>query len=489
MLLSATVLYPNYRGPDEPLHVDLITAVVQGDATPWPAPGARHVSRGVDQYSILGNGRIDVRAVLPADRALPRSTRPSYADRGGDTPGSQPNQLVEHPPAFYYLMAPVLAIVPHWRDQPFDRVVAWLRAVNALLLLPLPLLGYALARRVGLAEPVAVASAALPLAVPQLYHIGSAVNNDSLLLPLLAAASVVAAGVGRGDLRRRTALGLGLLVGACLLTKGFGLFLPLLVGLAYLVGGTRSGLRRAILPGLTAQAVGLGTGGWWWLHNKIAYGAVQPDGTKTVQPALATHTTFGETGTRWLGMFARLMNRRFWLDPGATHLPAAAGVVAVVGAILLVGGTLLTLAVRTPARRDALLLGIPFLCLLGIVGWGSWDVWHKVLGASGMQGRYLYGALPGVAILAVAGAGRFLGHRLPLVVLSLVAAFQLLGLWLTLRVYWLPPTGLLPRRFTAAGHNILAWSPWPPVLVLTLLAAVVVAAAVTLRAAYRWSSR
>jgi hypothetical protein len=485
MLLSGTVLFPNYRGPDEPLHVDLITAVVQGDATPWPAPGARQISLGVGAGSAFSNGRIAVSAVLPADRAVPRGDRPSYADRGGNTPSRLPNQLVQHPPAYYYLMAPALAIVPHWKDQPFDRVVAWLRAVNALLLLPLPLLGYALARRVGLTEPISTAAAAVPMAVPGLYHIGSAVNNDNLLLPLLAGTSVVAAAVGRGDLRWRTAIGFGLLVGACMLTKGFGLFLPLLVGVAYLVGATRSGLRRAILPCLSAGVVGIGSGGWWWIHNKIAYGVVQPDGTKTVQPNLVNHTTFGATGKTWAKMFLDLMNRRFWLDPGATHLPSAAVIVAVIGAILVIGGALLTLAVGSPARRDSVLLAIPFFCLLGIVAWGSWDAWHKVISPAGMQGRYLYGALPGMAILAVAGAGRFLGRRLPLAVLSLAAAFQLLGLWLTLRVYWLPPTGFLPRRLTAAGHNILAWSPWPPVLVLTLFAAVAVVAAVTLRSAYR----
>lgn len=484
MLLTATVLYPNYRGPDEPLHVDLIAATAQGDAVPWPAPGRRYVSSGVGAAGFLGNGRIDVRSVLPAGLAPPRDRRPTYREAGGSTPGAAPNQLVQHPPAYYYLMAPVLAVVPHWQDQPFDRVVAWLRVVNALLLLPLPLLGFALARRVGLPSPTAVAAAAAPLAVPQLYHIGSAVNNDNLLLPLLAATSVVAASVGRGDLRRRTAVGLGLLVGACLLTKGFGLFLPLLVGLAYLVAATRLGVRRAVLPLLLAQAVGFGAGGWWWVRNKIEYGVLQPDGTKLVQPHLVAHTSFRETGLQWLGQFGELMNRRFWLDPGASRLPALAGIAAVAGAVLVVGGVLVTLALRSPARRDALLLAVPFGCLAGIVAWGSWDAWEKVLRTSGMQGRYLYGALPGIAVLAVGGIGRLLGRWTPAVVLAGAAPAQLVGLALTLRVYWLPATGPEPGRLAAAGRGILAWSPWPPLLVLPLLMAVAVVGVGTLSRAW-----
>ncbi|HST67411.1 MAG TPA: glycosyltransferase family 39 protein [Mycobacteriales bacterium] len=484
MLLTATVLYPNYRGPDEPLHVDLIAATAQGDAVPWPTPGMRQVSRGVGAAGFLGNGRIDVRSVLVAGMAPPRDRRPTYRSVGGETPGPAPNQLVQHPPAFYYLMAPVLAVVPHWQDQPFDRVVAWLRVVNALLLVPLPLLGYALARRVGLPSPAAVAAAAVPLAVPQLYHIGSAVNNDNLLLPLLAATAVVAASVGRGDLRPRTAAGLGLLVGACLLTKGFGLFLPLLVGLAYLVGASRRGLRRAVLPLALAQAVALGTGGWWWIRNKIEYGVLQPDGTKLVQPHLTAHTTFRETGLQWLGQFGTLMNRRFWLDPGATRLPAIAGLLAAAGAVLVVGGVLLTLALRSPARRDQLLLAVPFVCLAGIVAFGSWDAWEKVLRTSGMQGRYLYGALPGLAVLVVGGLGRLLGRWTPAVVLTAAALAQLVGLALTLRVYWLPAGGSEPGRLLSAGRGILAWSPWPPVLVLPLLTAVAVVGVGTLSRAW-----
>lgn len=483
LLVASTVLYPNYRGPDEPLHVDLLAAVAQGDATPWPAPGTRRVSRGVDAGGFLGNGRIAVRALLPADRAPARDLRPSYAERGGDTPGAAPNQLVQHPPLYYYALGPVLLLVPHWQDQPFDRIVALLRLLNALLLVPLPLLGFALARRVGLGEPAAVAAAAVPLAVPQLYHIGSAVNNDNLLLPLLAATSLVAAGVGRGDLRPRTALALGGLAAACLLTKGFGLFLPLLVALAYAVAASRTSVRRALAPFVLASATTVGAGGWWWVHNRLAYGVLQPDGTKIVQPTPAAHTTWGETGTRWLGQFGSLMNRRFWLDPGATSLPAAAGVLAVVGLVVVTLAVLLALVVGRPARRDALLLGVPFLALLGIVGSGSWAAWKVAVAQAGMQGRYLYGGLVMLSVLVAGGLG-FLGRRLPLVVLAGAAAAQLLGLCLTLRVYWLPPTGSAPRRLAAAGHNILAWSPWPPVLVLPVFAALAVAAAATLARAY-----
>lgn len=471
LLLLATVLFPNYRGPDEPLHVDLIAATATGAAVPWPAPGERMVDFGVDAGGFVTNGRIPERWVLLATGAPPRDRRPSFRAAGGGIPTTFANQLVQHPPLYYYLMAPVLALVPGWQDQPFDRLVALLRVVNALLLAPLPLLGFALARRVGLAGPVAVAAAAMPLAVPQLYHIGSSVNNDNLLLPLLAGSFVVAASVGRGDLRLRTAGRLGALTGLCLLTKGLALFLPLLVALAYAVGASRAGPRRSVLPAATALGTGFGIGGWWWVRNKIAYGTFQPDGTKLVQPELVAHTSWAQSGGEWLGQFGRLMNRRFWLDPGSTAVPHLTDVAAAVAAALVVAGVALSVLTRAPRWRDALLLVLPLACLAGIVGYGSWDAWEKVIRASGMQGRYLYGALPGLAVLVVAGAGRVLGRRravLPLLVLLLAAAMQAVALRLTLPVYWLPETGSGPARLLGGIEALLAWSAWPPVVVVAV---------------------
>jgi 4-amino-4-deoxy-L-arabinose transferase-like glycosyltransferase len=476
LLVASTIFYPNYRGPDEPLHVDLIAATVQGDTVPWPAPGTRRVSSGVSAGSYFTNGRIAESAVHAAGDAPPRSDRPSYADRGGETPVKAPNQLVQHPPAFYWLMAPALAIVPNWENQPFDRIVVWLRVVNSLFLLPMPLLIFLLARRVGLTEPVSTAAAAVMLAVPQFYHTGSAVNNDNLMIPLMVGASLLAAIVARGDLRYRTAIGLGLISGACLLTKGFALFLPLLIALAYLVAATRRGLLRSIPPGIVAGAVAIGSGGWWWIHNKIAYGVTQPDGTRTVQPKFNRHTTFEETGTRWMKIFAHLMNRRFWVDPGAQQMPSVVEWVGLAGAGLLAVAILVTFVVGSPARRDSVLLAVPFLCLLGVVAWGSWKTWLIAVQPAGVQGRYLYGGLAGLAVLAVGGIGRFAGRRLVVVVLGLALVVQVINMYLLLRVYWLPPTGSVPGRLVQSLRNMVAWSPWPPVLALPLFAALAAAA-------------
>ena len=489
LLLFYTALFPNYRGPDEPLHVDLIASAADGDAVPWPAPGTYKTRAGVGAGGFITNGRIAVRQILPADQAPARGDRPSYNDAGGTTPGRFPNQLVQHPPLYYYATAPLLAAVPGWQDQPLDRLVGLLRLVNVLLLAPLPLLIYYLAIRVGLVGPTPVAAAGAVLAVPQLHHIGSAVNNDNLLVLLLALMSLLVARVARGDVRRRTAATVGLVMGLALLTKGLALFLPLLVGLGYVVAASRTSLRRVLLPGALAMTSGFAVGGWWWLRNRLLYGTFQPNGTQLEQAQLTVNTSFGETGVTWLKMFVKLVNQRFWLEPGITTLSQALQTAVLSAACVTLLAVLAAPFARELRRADAFLLVVPVICLLGIVAFGSWSTWEKVIRPAGMQGRYLYGGLPSLAVLAAAGAARGLGRRwapgLPLAVFLAGLVMQTIMIWSVLGAHWLPVGGNTVHRLGKAGENMTAWSPWPTAAVVlvtvTLVIAILATAVVMLR--------
>lgn len=473
LLVFYTVLFPNYRGPDEPLHVDLIVASATGQAVPWPAPGTRRPSLGISAGGFITNGRIADRSVLHAEAAPARDERMSFRKAGGTTTKGSLNQLVQHPPLYYYLCASVLTLIPHWQDQPFDRVVALLRLANVLMLLPLPLVVYGIARRVGLTKEVGVAGAAFLLAVPGLFHYGAAVNNDNLLIPLLGASALVIVSVARGDVRIRTAALLGILSGLALLTKGFALFLPLTMGLGYAFAATRTSLRRAVLPAVTAMSVSLAVGGWWWVRNWVIYGKVQPDGTMLVQPHPVALTTWAETGTVWLKHGFELTFRRFWIDPGVTNVSAVLSITSVAASTLVLAGVLLSVCARRPPWRDSLLLILPFLCILSISWYGGWRVWETSIRPLGLQGRYLMSGLPGLAVLTVAGAGWVLGRRqavLPILVLSFAGVMQVISGWLTMRVFWLPDDGAPVTRTLGGLRALVAWSPWPgPLVVLVML--------------------
>ena len=77
------------------------------------------------------------------------------------------------------LAAPLFATpyVPGARDWSFDQVVGFLRFLSVLLVLPLPLIVFHTARRMYGSVPVATGAAAVPLAIPQLVHIGAAVEQ------------------------------------------------------------------------------------------------------------------------------------------------------------------------------------------------------------------------------------------------------------------------------------------------------------------------
>src|SRR5699024_4452938 len=89
-----------------------------------------------------------------------------------------------------------------------------------------------------------------------------------------------------GNTALSTAIGLGFLAGAALLTKGFALVLPVWILAAYVLLAWRVYKRhkrqwQAAVPVMTAAATSLVTaivvGGWWWFRNLRVYGTVQPD--------------------------------------------------------------------------------------------------------------------------------------------------------------------------------------------------------------------
>jgi hypothetical protein len=487
MVVNVGFWAPN-RGPDEFRHVGLSAAVASGAALPWPDPGTFTTTKGVSAG--LLSPSLAVGKTLYSAKAAPpsRSAWPSYENRGGDDPGARPNQLVQHPPTYYYLMGAALHLLPDWASRPYIDVYLFLRLLNVALLAPLTLLIYAGAKRLLGAGPAATASAVAVLAIPQVARNGASVENDNLLVVVLAALTVLTVFVITGDTSKRTALGIGVLGALALLTKGLSLFLPLYLAVVYGYALWRFG-RRAVPPALIALAVAGFGSGWWWLRNMIVFGVIQPEGNQIVQNGLGPpRTTWAQTGPQFAEGFLRRMNYRFWLDAHIWSPPRWVeyfdGVLAVVLVLGLVAG--LVTARRWPSLGPlrALVVLVPVACQLGIIIVGAWHSWASTLVPAGQQGRYIYGGLFGLVVISCAGLAKLLGRRaywLPALLLSGGLFVTLVQFALGFRVYDTPRHHTSYwNDLTEGSRNLLAWSPLPASAFWLAVAATAVAAAAAL---------
>ncbi|WP_035858633.1 DUF2142 domain-containing protein [Cryptosporangium arvum] len=479
IVLCQTAVFPNFRAPDERQHADLIVMVEQGKAWPWPGPGELDVSKGSRAGGFTTSTRAPERMHLP-DRAVPeRDDRASYVDAGGAETGPSFNQLIQHPPLYYLTGAAFLSAIPGWEDVPFDRVYLLLRWWNALLTAALPLLLWATARRLRLPRPLPVAAALVPLAIPELTRNESAINNDNLLVVLMAAVTWLVARVLTGDTSRRTALWIGVLTTLALLTKGFALLLPAWIGLVYLVAARRYD-RRAASTSLVIAWVTSAPGALWWAHNKLTYGSIQPDGRTSEPTEVVARYGWSDGGALWLHNLVERVGTLFFMqDQSGRRLHDVSWKAAWLAIALVVLAVLVTLALRTLARSTTLLLLVPVVGLFLIVASGTWAnfVTERNL-YSGMQGRYLYGGLVGLGVVAVAAAARLRDRVrwcVPLAVLVVAVGLQLLYLRSVLELFWAPRSASGVSALDIGVRAIYHWYALPPAVLLFVMASTVTA--------------
>ncbi|MPZ88544.1 MAG: hypothetical protein GEU81_10810 [Nitriliruptorales bacterium] len=288
-------------------------------------------------------------------------------------------------------------------------------------------------------ETASLVAATAILAVPQFLHIGGAVNNDNLLNLLTALLAVVLVYVALGGTSPRTGIWVGVLLGGALLTKGFALALPPWVAAAYLLGWLRN--RRARPLGfLVATGLSAAIGGWWWVRNVIVHGAIQP--SVPLLPAVPGFEP--DPVAYWRDLFLPWLLERWWGSFGWIDTPLPRGLVLAASALLAAG---VVAALMRPTggervgRLDVGMLLLPTVLTLPVVGYGAWSLYTLTGQPSGIQGRYLFAGLVGIAVVVAAGYARMLPW---LPALALVAAA-----WMNIRavVTWSPWSG----RILAVG--------------------------------------
>ncbi len=503
LLLVYAVLYPAHLGYDEPQHVDMVVALLSGDG--WQGPGERILSEGVyrssdslyDAGGVAGSPYADG-DLLALEQPYRigdfgvRGERPSLEDLGGDAPSEYfpPNQIVQHPPMWHATGALVLAVLPGSDRYPYDVTIGVLRLVSVLMVAPLPLLAWAVARRLVADPAVANAAAALTLAIPGLTRVGASAGNDALVVLTFAAVLVALARVVSGDTSRRTAVATGALVSVALLTKGFGLVLPVVVLAAYALVWWRQRSTAVLTSAVVALGVS-GVGMLWWLRNVVVYGAVQPRGYGPEASAILRGTPRPPGEEVAFGPFVRQFyettSSRFWSGLGVPDPPTFSVPVSTTLTVLTAFGVLLALVAGVRGVRGGqdqraalLVLLLPVVLLLAPLLWAdlqSYRTYMSRVDEVGVQGRYLYGGIAGVAVAVAVGYRRLLPSGRWPVTLAVAAALvvQVYALHLVMREFWVP-RGAGLGGLDDGFRVLLDAAAWPPVLsALPFVAAAVLA--------------
>ena len=363
---------PRWNNPDEPAHVNVIRHLVQTGQLPVLSPGdwdSELLSRLTTHW-------------FPNDYEVDGVRYESH-----------------QPPLYYLLAAPVHRLTA---SQPINRQILALRFFSIMLGAVTVVAAFVVAREVAAGRPVlAVLTAATVAFIPMNTAISAAVNNDALA-NALAAVTLAALMIGRRrGFTDRWAVGLGVLIGALVLTKlTVYVYVPLILG-TLLVSSRAQGqswLRSLRWPAI-AIGVSLLVAGWWVVRNMLVYGPLDP-------LAMVRHDEIVVGQPRWtsydlesLDFFFRILFRSFWgmfgwmgvvLDDGFYILYLVLTVLGIVGVEI---GYLARTAILI--RHKALLAWAALLVFA--------EVAYYNLTFIQPQGRYLFPALVPIALFLSSG--------------------------------------------------------------------------------------
>ena len=378
------------------------------------------------------------------------------------TPGPYGDVWVaNHPPLAYLLAAP-----PAWLGASlgYDRGPPMTMRVLCALGMAVGALATAAVADALLPgrRRTAVLAAGLVALAPAIVSIGSYGYNDGLALAVGTALLAVVLRVARWGPTRGRLVGLVALGTAAILSRSALLPLVPLGAGVWMWCTWRSEPRRALGGAAVAAVVPAVLGGWFYLRNIELYGSFSGSGH--------LQEKFGRTDA---GSTAELLlHPRFllgsWQDLwGAFRSNAGLGTGhsqvgspdAELGSRLVIGGALVALAaagwfvgaLRTVRRRGrpSITWGVAAawvgVCVVGLASFVS--------GGGSPHPRYLFPALPVLAVVLVAGVGHLpRGRTLAASVVVAIGAVDLL-LYAKLSVFF--TTVSFPERFSQP-----AWSSW-----------------------------
>lgn len=493
VLVCWSVLAPIYHAPDEPNHVDAAVRLYEGLGWPPPAKNVYMTANGLSSwvaspYSHPGQPLVLNPSTIRQSDAVPREQRVPWDQLRAHYPPPKGNplqlqQMVQHPPLYYAINAGVLHVLPSAGTTRWDVWVGVMRLVSVALMTLLPLVLWAGAVVLTRDRTSGLVAALVPFAVPQLSHIGSVVNNDSAVIIFSSLATLGLACVLRGDTSRRTAIFLGVSTGLALFSKSLSLVLVPMVVAAYALrpgvlprrGGFVGTLREAVRPkrllrspAVLALVVAFVCGGWWYAFQLYRTGSVQP-GIPEFPGGFRVSGRLEFFDNAW-----RLIVQRYWGSIGwyEVNIPFRYAV----GATVLLVAVLVIAVIRvrtTRARLTLLLLLWPTVAITGFVIANSYGFYQHYGRVLGLQGRYLFLGIGGVA-LVLAAAVRMLPPAVrrwaPIALAVIAVILQSVMVRHVLDVFWVPPG----RGLRQAWDSLAANTVWPPAWIQVVLALTIV---------------
>jgi 4-amino-4-deoxy-L-arabinose transferase-like glycosyltransferase len=437
---------PRWQAPDEPAHYNYVRALAEEHRLPVMEMG------DYDQAYI---SRLTSEGFPPALSVAPLR----YED---------------HQPPLYYLLATPI----YWA---FDGALVALRLFSLLLGGAGVAMVMLILREFWVDRPgLAWLGGGLVAFTPQFVAMTASVNNDALTLALLWLWLWLALRF----LRHRTSpCALGGVLGALLLTKTTGYGALLLAVLAVAIRTRREGqplrwaarqLGAILLPALLL-------GGLWWLRNALVYG--WPDVLGLMQHAAVVQgQPRTAAGIAQSGLLPFLLDavrttfRSFWGQFGWMGVVVDARIyqgLAIFSGVVVWGATwrlatALNEGMDARQRDGLILLGTSALITLAMfLGYNLTFVQH--------QGRYLFPALPILALGAALGLEQLLERRLAVgtALLLLIALITLGVVGLVRGDLPLWPMAMVGATMVALPAAAFVPERWHPVLAAGLLAAFV----------------
>jgi 4-amino-4-deoxy-L-arabinose transferase-like glycosyltransferase len=303
----------------------------------------------------------------------------------------------QQPPAYYWLFSFVLKMAERWPIRDRVLLIRFLGMMLASATIPLTWLA---ARRL-LPEPWALLCAGLIAVAPGFAIEASRVTNDCLAIPLIALLFWL--------VMRRSAdwLGIGFVLGLCLLTRAYCLTLLPSLLIWFAIRNRRDWRTPARVFG-----VALAISGWWYARN-LALGYTLSGWLEHASVADMADAVFR---VNWISAVHVVFKSFVWFGAWS-FLTLKVWMYAVVELFTLAG---IAMAIRRHGRELSLpLLVIGWYCVALTYGVLVDSVVHKI---GNIPGWYLWSIASLMSVVLVAGLGRW-----TVALVAVLAGFDIYG--------------------------------------------------------------